>query len=159
MILSKNKIEEINPDEIISRKLADEDMESLLIVVPTNRKIRHYKRELISASPNKAVSSLNLETIGSLASKILSKGLNETSLISEEAAIILLKQSFNESKLNYFSQYRDGIPSGTLQRIKNVISEYKRQGITADSLLRESQKLSGTEKNIAEDIVTKVKGG
>ncbi len=153
MILSKNRITEINPDEIISRKLVDEDMESLLIVVPTNRKIRHYKRELISTSPNKAASSLNLETIGTFAYKILSKGLNEASLISEEAAIILLKQSFNESKLNYFSQYRDGIPSGTLQRIKNVISEYKRQRITADTLMKESEKLIGTEKNKAEDIV------
>ncbi len=154
MILSKNKITGINPDEIIRQKLADGNMESLLIIVPTNRKIRHYKRELISASPNNVVSSLNLETIGSFSSKLLSKGLTETSIISEEAAVILLKQSFNESKLKYFSQYRDGIPFGTLQRIKNVISEYKRQGITPGSLLKESDKLSGTEKNKAKDIAT-----
>lgn len=152
MILSKNKTDKINPDEIINERLSDGKMESLLIIVPTNRKVRHIKRELISVSPGKMTSSLKIETIGTFASKILFGGFPETELLSEEAAIILLKQCFAEVSLQYFSQYKSGLPFGTLQRIRNVISEYKRQGILPDQLFAESKKLIGIEKRKAEDI-------
>ncbi|MGB5892870.1 MAG: PD-(D/E)XK nuclease family protein, partial [Ignavibacteriaceae bacterium] len=56
------------------------------------------------------------------------------------------------TKLKYFSNYRDEIPFGTLERVKNVISEYKRHRITPELLMKESIKLSGSEKNKAEDI-------
>ena len=41
---------------------------------------------------------------------------------------------------------------GTLERVKNVISEYKRHGITPGKLQQESNQLEGSEKIKAEDI-------
>ena len=152
MILTKCKIKEINLDLLIDSKIKSGRLNELLFIVPTNRKIRHLKRELISASPNKIAAGINIETIGSFAVKLLAGIEGANSLVSEESAIILLKQSFQETELKYFSSYNGEIPFGTLERVKNVISEYKRHGITPQKLREESLNLSGVEKIKAEDI-------
>jgi len=152
MILSKRDIKEINLDLIVDSKIKSGKLSEILFIVPTNRRIRFLKRELISASPHKVAEGINLETIGTFAVKLLLGFEGHTRLISDEAAIVLLKQSFQETELKYFSNYRDEIPFGTLERVKNVISEYKRHSITPKLLMKESDKLSGSEKIKAEDI-------
>ncbi|MCH7773070.1 MAG: exodeoxyribonuclease V subunit gamma [Bacteroidetes bacterium] len=152
MILTKCEIKEINLDLIVDSKINSGKLNEILFIVPTNRKIRFLKRELISASPNKVAEGINLETIGTFAVKLLLGFEGHSRLISDEAAIVLLKQSFQETELKYFSNYRDEIPFGTLERVKNVISEYKRHRITPKLLMKESEKLSGSEKIKAEDI-------
>ncbi len=152
MILSKCDIKEINLDLIVDSKIKSGKLSEILFIVPTNRKIRFLKRELISASPNKVAEGINLETIGTFAVKLLLGFEGHSRLISDEAAIVLLKQSFQETELKYFSNYRDEIPFGTLERVKNVISEYKRHSITPELLMKESDKLSGSEIIKAEDI-------
>jgi ATP-dependent helicase/nuclease subunit B len=127
--------------------------EELLLIVPTNRKSRYLKREIISASPGKSAAEINIETLGTFAQKMISE--NETSsgkMLSDAAAAVLLKQSFQENKLRYFSKYADDVPAGTIERIRNVLSEYKRHGITPDLLREESDILRGTEKIKVEDI-------
>ncbi len=158
MILSKCDIKEINLDLIVDSKIKSGKLGEILFIVPTNRKIRFLKRELISASPNKVAEGINLETIGTFAVKLLLGFEGHSRLISDESAIVLLKQSFQETELKYFSNYRDEIPFGTLERVKNVISEYKRHRITPELLMKESEKLSGSEKIKAEDI-SKIYGG
>ncbi|HSP88443.1 MAG TPA: 3'-5' exonuclease, partial [Ignavibacteriaceae bacterium] len=63
-----------------------------------------------------------------------------------------MRQSFKDIKTKYFSNYSGEIPSGTLERIRNVISEYKKHGITPEILKAESKNLKSSEKNKAEDI-------
>jgi ATP-dependent helicase/nuclease subunit B len=152
MILTKCDIKEINLDLLVESKIQSGKLSEILFIVPTNRKIRFLKRELISTSPNKVAEGINLETIGTFAVILLMGFEGHSRLISDEAAIVLLKQSFQETKLKYFSNYRDEIPFGTLERVKNVISDYKRHSITPELLLKESKKLSGSEKIKAEDI-------
>jgi ATP-dependent helicase/nuclease subunit B len=152
MILTKCDIKEINLDLLIESKINSGKLSEILFIVPTNRKIRFLKRELISASPNKVAENINFETIGTFAVKLLMGFEGQSRLISDEATIVLLKQSFQETELKYFSNYRDEIPFGTLERVKNVISEYKRHIITPELLMKESKKLSGSEKIKAEDI-------
>ena len=152
MILTKSDKKEIDLDLLIQSKIKEGKLNELLIIVPTNRKIRSLKRELISSSPGKVTSRINLETIGTFSIRLLSGEKGGNTLVSEEAAIVLLKQSFGETKLKYFSNYNGDVPFGTLQRIKNVISEYKRHGITPAKLIAESKNLLGTEKIKAEDI-------
>ncbi len=142
MILTKCDIKEINLDLIVDSKIKSGKLSEILFIVPTNRKIRFLKRELISASPNKVAEGINLETIGTYAVKLLLGYEGQGRLISDEAAIVLLKQGFQETELKYFSNYRDEIPFGTLERVKNVISEYKRHRITPELLKKESEKLS-----------------
>ena len=152
MILTKSNTKEIDLDQLLDSRIKEGKLNEVLLIVPTNRKIRYLKRELISASPNSVAAGINLETIGSYSIKILSGVNGQNWLVSEEASIVLLKQCFRETKLKYFSNYKSDVPFGTLERVKNVISEYKRNGITPSTLMDESKKLSGTEKLKAEDI-------
>ena len=152
MILTKQKIDKIDIDFIIDEKVRKSEISEVLFIVPTKRKIRYLTRELISLSPGKSASGLKIETIGSFSEKLLTEIEGKVDLISEEAAILLLNHSFKRVKLKYFSQYKDQIPFGTLERVKNVISEYKRHGITPERLKEEAENLSGSDKLKALDI-------
>ncbi len=152
MILTKQNITSIDIDNVIDETLKAGKIGEVLFIVPTKRKIRYLTRELISLSPGKSVSGLKIETIGSFAENLLEEIDGNINLISEEASILLLSHSFKRIKLNYFSQYKNEIPFGTLERVKNVIAEYKRHGITPERLKNESENLSGGDKLKALDI-------
>lgn len=154
MIFTKCNIEKIDLDFLIDQKIQSGSLDETLYIVPTKRKIRYLKRELVSLSPNKTASGLQIETIGTFASAMLSIAGTETNLLKDEASIILLNQCFTKKRLKYFSQYSNGIPFGTLERIKNVISEYKKHGISPQDILKEAEGLTGAEKLKAEDIAS-----
>ncbi len=149
MILTKDKITSVDLDKEVLSKINSGKSNQLLLIVPTNRKIRSLRREIISSSPNSAAGRLNLETIGSFAEKL---STYNSQMLGEASSIVLLNQCFRETELKYFSSYEEEIPYGTLQRVKNVISEYKRQGISPDVLRKESEQLNGSEKLNAKDI-------
>jgi ATP-dependent helicase/nuclease subunit B len=152
MILTKQKIDKIDIDFLINNKLSKNKISEVLFIVPTKRKIRYLTRELISLSPGKSLSGLKIETIGSFAEKLLTEIEGRVNLISEQASVLLLNHSFNRVKLKYFSQYKNQIPFGTLERVQNVISEYKRHGITPERLKEEAENLTASEKLKALDI-------
>jgi ATP-dependent helicase/nuclease subunit B len=153
MILSKSKINSIDLDNLIDEKIKTGMLDEFLLIVPTNRKIRSLKREIISLTAVKASGKINLETIGTYAGNLLfANGDIKAETLSESASAVLLNQSINECELKYFSAYKDEFPHGTLIRIREVISEYKKCGITPDILRTEAEELTGSEKTKAEDI-------
>lgn len=153
MILSKINILRLDADELINEFIINERLNELLIIVPTNRKIRYLKREFITLSPNQSVSKLNLHTFETFTREIfLETGFSKSRILSDATAAVLLNRSFKETKLKYFSNYKDEIPRGTLDKIKNVISEYKLNGITPSRLFSEADKLKSSEKLKAIDI-------
>jgi ATP-dependent helicase/nuclease subunit B len=153
MILTKSLEKSIDLDFEIDRIIKSNQLESLLLIVPTNRKSRYLKKEIISLSSSDALSTINVETIGTFSTKIFFCDQKISSkVLSESASSVLLRQSFQEVKTKYFSNYSDEIPSGTLDRIRNVISEYKKQGTVPGTLKIESRNLKSSEKNKAEDI-------
>lgn len=151
MILTKENIKSVDIDFIIDQKLMEGNIKDVLFVVPTNRKARHQKRQLISLAPNSSASKINIETLSTLSSKLLSlsKPFHQ---LSEAAAIVFIKQITKQCQFHYLSRYRDEIPPGTIDKIVNVISEYKRNGIKPEFLLKESEKFELTERNKAQDI-------
>ena len=153
MIFTKNSFGSERIQEFIDEKINSGKLNELLLIVPTNRKIRFLRKELIDKSPGGMTGKMNVDTIGTFSQKLFfgDEDFREE-LLSEAAANVLLKQSFSETELKYFSNYRKNIPTGTLERIKNVISQYKRLGISPDRLKDEAQKLTGSEKTKAEDI-------
>ena len=151
MILTKENTGPVDTSALIEEKIGKGNAGELLMVVPTNRRARNLKKEFISRSPHKAASGLNIETLGTLTSKLL-REIKPFRLLSEASATIFIKQSSAEVRLRYFSLYKEGIPFGTLDRVKNVISEYKRQGITPEVLRLQSGKLEFSEKKKALDI-------
>ncbi len=153
MILTKSKLSSIDLDSLIDNKIKSGKLNEFLLIVPTNRKIRSLKREIISISPGETTGKINLDTIGTFATNILfANGNSKGRILSEASSVMLLQQSFVEAKLKYFSVYKNETPYGTLQRIREVISEYKNQGITPKLLRLEAESLSGSEKSKAEDI-------
>lgn len=151
MILSKLRIDKVDLDLLVNSKIESNRIHQLLLIVPTNRKSRTLKKELISMMPNKSAQGIHVETLGTLSSKLLSV-VKPFRQLSEAAATVFIKQSVSEKKLEYFSLYKKEIPSGTLDRIKNIISEYKRHGITPEALKKEAEKLDKSEKLKAYDI-------
>lgn len=153
MILTKTKIEFVDIDHIIYDKVNSSRLNELVIVVPTNRKIRYLKRDIISNSPEKTISQLNLDTLTTLSVKLFDAARDfYAAFLSDAAAVVLLSQAFNAVNLEYFSNYKNEVPRGTLELLRNVISEYKRHGISPENLLNESDSLSGSEKLKANDI-------
>ena len=153
MILTKSLEKSIDLDFEIDRIIKSNQVEELLLIVPTNRKSRYLKKEIIALSFAEAVSAINIETLGTFSSKIFFEDHKSAQkVLSESASAVLLRQCFQEIKTKYFSNYSGEIPSGTLERIQNVISEYKRHGITPEILKAESRNLKSSEKNKAEDI-------
>ena len=158
MILTKCKVEAVDLDQRIDDIIKNGELNKLLLIVPTNRKIRYLKKDIISLSPGKATGKINLETIGTYALNLFScdspdskANLHGMKILSDAASSVLLKQSIRGCSLKYFENNK-AVPSGTLDRIKNVISEYKKNGITPSKLKQESLSLDGTEKIKAEDI-------
>ncbi len=153
MILTKKNILSVDLDDLINKKTREKKLNELLRIVPTNRKIRSLKREIISETPGRAIDKLNLETIGTFSTRILLTNYQtRVRVLSEAASATLMKQSFQETELKYFSDYGEDIPLGTLERIKNVISEYKKHGITPELLRKEAENLTSSEKIKALDI-------
>lgn len=153
MILTKHLRNSIDIDPEVDQKAKTGKLDELLLIVPTNRKSRNLKKQLISLSPQKSTGKINIETIGTYSNNVLLGPANSyVKILSDAAVSIMLKQSFQESKLKYFSMYKNEVPKGTLDRVRNVISEYKRHGIGPGLLLQESESLTGSEKLKALDI-------
>lgn len=153
MILTKENIKTFDAESVINEIITSGRLKELLIVVPTNRKLRDYKKEIISKCGDKGITALNLETFESLCVKVLEVSKIFIKL-SEAASSVLLSHAVAESKLKYFSSFNGDVPKGTLNRVRNVISEYKRHGITPEKLLTESEKLTYAERIKAEDIAS-----
>ena len=107
MIFTKNKAEELDIERLLSEKINSGKLNELLLIVPTNRKVRYLRKELISRSPGGICGQMNLDTIGTFSQHLFfgNKDFKED-ILSEAAAAVLLKQSFREVDLNYFSNYR-----------------------------------------------------
>jgi len=153
MILTKSSSDKINIDELILQKVDTGSLRELLLVVPTNRKVRYLKRDIISSAPHQSVSEINIETLATLSTKLFNEVRNfNAKILSDASSVVLINQSFNEVELAYFSDYKKEIPRGTLELVKNVISEYKRQDIGPEDIRREAKQLTGSERYKALDI-------
>ncbi len=156
MLLSNR---EINIDNI--RTFTESAIQSgkgseLLTIVPTNRKARRTKKEFISLSPRKTLSVINIETLTTFATKLLELK-QDFHPLDDATSSYILKQSADLITPVYFKHYKENVfPQGTLEKIKAVISEYKRTGITPEKLLAEvSENSAGeTERKKALDIAS-----
>jgi ATP-dependent helicase/nuclease subunit B len=153
MILAKKNFLNIDTASLIEDKINAGKLSSLLVIVPTNRKSRALKKEYILASGGKVSGKINIDTIGTFSQKMHEEiSLTPLQILSEAASAVLLKRAFTNANVKYFNRYKSDIPAGTLSRVKNIISEYKRHGISPDHLFSEALSLEGSEKLKAEDI-------
>ncbi len=154
MILSKRKFYSVDLEELAFEKIRRKKTDEILIIVPTNRKVRSLRRFFIEISDGNAVSNLNIHTLSTLSTLIFEELFNgEYFILDDATAIIKLKKVFSELKLKYFPDNQE-ITQGILFEIKNVISEFKKKGITVEYLQKDLELLSGSERNKAEDLIS-----
>lgn len=160
MVLSKYPKSGFIVEELIKQKILSNSSNELLIIVPTNRKSRHLRKELLKLSPEKAMDNIFVETLTTISQEILFAAGFSFSLPSESVSSVLLEQCFKEMlysksefEVKYFFNFQEGIPKGSLDKIRAAISEYKRHGISPSILERELNELRGIEANKASDII------
>ena len=102
MILTKSNIDKIDFESFLKSKILSENPEKILLVVPTNRRLRDLKKKIISNFIDRPVSKINIETLTTLTNKLLKEKQSFTSL-SEAAASVLIKETAEELKLSYFA--------------------------------------------------------
>ena len=95
--------------KLIEEKILQGKANEVLHLIPTNRKVRSLKKEIIDRTPAHAVSVLPIETIFTLAEKLFSVD-KPLSLASEAASSVLLKKAFQKNKLEYFRSFSKSIP-------------------------------------------------
>lgn len=153
MIFTKKDTLQIDPEILIAEKTGNHELNTMLLIVPTNRLIRSLRKEFLFQSPGQYTSTMNFDTLATFSEKIFRETHDVPGKeISEAAAMVLLRQSFKKTDLTYFSSFKNAIPEGTLRRIMNVISQYKRHGITPSHLMKEAEELNGSEKLKALEI-------
>ena len=104
MILTKSKKQSFDVGAEVDEKIRSQRLNELLIIVPTNRKIRDLKKQIINSAPQKSTRKINLETIGTFSTKICFNDQEiKGTILSEASSTVLLNQSIQEIKLNYFS--------------------------------------------------------
>ncbi len=153
MILSKKKFDYVDLEKLVDEIIAKKKTNEILIIVPTNRKARSLSRFFLENSEGKSLSNFNIHTLSTL-SNLLFKELfnNEYFILDDATAIIKLKKIFSELELKYFPNNQD-VTQGILFEIKNVMSEFKKKGITVELLRKDLEFLSGSERNKAEDLI------
>lgn len=152
MIISKSNLLQIDIETRLIERIKNYKLQETLIVVPTNRKARNYKRQIVASCNSGVSTKIYLETLTTFTQKILEPSLN-FHLMSDAAASVLIKQSIDDVVLKYFNIYKSKVPYGTLDRIKNVISKLKEHGISASEIKSEAIKsLSGSNIDKANDL-------
>ncbi len=151
MILTNSNRKKIDLWRQVDNFFANGSQEKVLLIVPTNRRIRELKKRVIKNIPGQATTRFHLHTLSTFTSLLLGDVISYSEL-SEAAKSVFLKRSISGIKLKYYTNYRKTFPSGAIQRIGNVISKYKENGISPEVLVDECKNLSTSEKLKAEDI-------
>lgn len=151
MIYSNREIRSLNFNALIEDVLKSGKPEETLFLVPTNRLARNLKKLLIDRMPGSVVSIINIETLTTLSLKILEDKLTFREL-SDAGSAVMISHITSGMNFRYFKNYKGKFPEGSLDRIRNVIGEYKEHGITPELLRKEAALLEGSEKLKALDI-------
>lgn len=145
MILSNKKEIKTDPRETVRRLVESGRGGEILYIVPTNRKVRNLRKQMLDFSPGGIIVNPRVLTLGTLCTSLFFRGNSEKDVVSEAVSSVLLSQCFRELNPDYFSPYGGTVPRGTLERIRNVINQYKRNGLAPEVISREAESLKGTE--------------
>ncbi|MCX7612533.1 MAG: exodeoxyribonuclease V subunit gamma [Ignavibacterium sp.] len=153
MILTKKKYFKDDADQILIEKIKKRKFDEVLIIFPTNRKVRYYTKHLLEISECNSVANLKIHTLSTFSFAIFNELYRYNYFLLDDAtAIIKLKKIIQKERLKYF-RFDEDSANGILFEIKNVISDFKKKGITADVLENDLDSLTGAEKDKVEDII------
>ncbi len=153
MLLSKLKSGGTFAQNLFIQKINEKKTYEILIIVPTNRKVRALTKYLIDNPINKAIAQPQIHTLSTLSNLIFREIIDDDFFILDDVtSIIKLKKIFSELSLSYFPKDQE-ITQGILFEIKNIVSDFKKKGITTDLLKKDLELLPESELNKAKDLL------
>jgi ATP-dependent helicase/nuclease subunit B len=158
-------------DEIIKR-ISSGRYESFIYVVPTRRKIRELRRELLSYARDETAPEFNLFTLDLLAHKLYSTAARQKpkKKISDQVLSLIFEKAIENSfeRLIYFKtpeidldikldreltrRPRGGLPRGTIDKLINVILGLKEDGIYPIDIKSEISSLRSSSSSNPTDV-------
>lgn len=134
-------------DSLVENFLATKDIKNLYLILPTGKQVRRTKRKIIDLNFRKfgsATSSLNVFTFKDFATEIFSdiNGGRNFRFISDAYRLALFEEAVYEADLEFFIKPGANIGAGTLQKLADVIFGLREDGMFAENLSEEAERLS-----------------
>ncbi len=144
------------PEQTIESALEAEDVESTILIVPTGKLVRKYKREFIRSFAkvtNRPITEPLIFTIQDFAEACFDKiyGAAKPKQISEAYRLALFEEAFEKADAKFYKTANDKISNTILRRLADVIFGLKEDGITIADInknLKDAQR----EDNPANDL-------
>ena len=131
-------------------------LDSLLIIVPTRRRIRHVSREVLRLADRGVSPSLPIHTLETLASSLYTASTSARRLISTAAQTLLFDRAVRDigDSLAYFTlRGRDRrLFPGTFDTMVNIVSLLKETGVTSVLLEEEAREAPPEEQAKLRDV-------
>lgn len=112
-----------------------DDLQKLIILVPTNRRVRTRVRQIIDEMPGRVTGNLQIETYSTLTQKLYERIAGRSEYISQVQGLYLLRKVLKETEMFFGGKIRKEIPATLLENLHHAITEYKRYNISYDDLM------------------------
>lgn len=134
MILYRGK--NVQDTDIISGEFTPEEgwQDSILTIVPTNRRVRSRIRELLLHDKRGVVAAPRIETLTTLTRKLLGGMQNAPQFITMLQSLYILKQLLANDDYYYLNTGQKNISALTLESLRYAISEYKRYNVLSSDM-------------------------
>ncbi|MBE2279624.1 MAG: exodeoxyribonuclease V subunit gamma [Ignavibacteriaceae bacterium] len=160
MLLSNNRKFNDSIDNFIHSAFDNGYQNSILILTPSIRLKRKLQKEFVRFNKPGSLNSIKIETVRTLAQKLLREIKPEISILPEAAHAVVLLQAVSkamENKLKYYPVFKDSdgfadIQPGILKELQTGISKMKELGIDYSQLIQKAGELTGYDKSKTEDI-------
>ncbi len=133
-------------------------LDTLLVVVPTRRRIRHLTREVLDLARKGVSPALPIYTLESLATSIVQASPLAVRLVNGKLQTLLFEQALDSTRdrLGYFApRARERkFFQGTFNRIVDVVNTLKEAGVYPDLLEEEAAEAPLDERQKLLDVAT-----
>lgn len=111
-----------------------DDLQKLIILVPTNRRVRVRERQIMESLRGKITGPLQIETYATLTQKLYSRITGRAEYISQVQGLYLLRKVLKETEMFFGGKIRKEIPATLLENLHQAVTEYKRYNISFEDL-------------------------
>ncbi len=140
------------------QSLTQANLNRLIVVVPTQRRVRYLSRELVRLIPGAVVSTLPLYTLESLGLLLFNTVSAGKRIVAGPLQTMIFHNvvSSNSGTLQYFALrgHEPQLPRGTFDKVVHVIKHLKESGVSAAVLEEEVESAPEHEQHKLRDIIT-----
>lgn len=158
VILKKNYSRPISTIDLeVQERLLRNETATFLYIAPTNRKVRDLKREFLLRIPGGTAPAFHLFTLETLVARLFAALCPPRRFVAGPLLAVLMEEAVRSVAPDLaYIQLRgrqQRLPKGTLQKIIDVITTLKEEGVYRTSLHAEIEAAGGTERPKLEDIL------